>query len=854
MRLERLRTLHRIDPLGIDQTPEFSWNIAGTVPDTMQRSYRLTVDDGERIVWDSGIVHSEQQSFVEYGGPPLRSRTPYRWSVRVEDNHSGIATASAEFETAFLDDDWVGRWVESTIPRQQADVDWGHGTQPPAVEFLRRFDVRGGFRRARLYATALGAYRPSLNGARIDDRELAPEFSVYRSRLYYQTYDVTTQLRAGGNELSLYVGDGWYFCPATRPLSHELRTMPAILFQLEVHYEDGSVETIASDGTETCRTGPVRSSDLYWGERYDATAAFGDPRPVEVIDLGRGNLVAQPIDPIRPMELLPARTVDTSPDGDVIVDFGQIIAGRIRVRIDAPAGTEVTLEHFEVPTVDGGYFNSTYAGQKDVYVSDGTPREYEPLFTFHGFRYVRVSGLPVVRAEDFTAVLLTTPKERTGFFECSDAGLNRLHENVLWSQRNNMMSIPTDCPTREKAGFTGDIQIYTPAAFVNEDVTSFLTAWLRNLAAEQHDHGVVPMTVPFTTPYERLSLSMSEQYGTEGVTGIAGWSDAAVIVPWEMYRATGNTMVLRESFSSMSSWCDTIIATARAERGPCDLPEELDRYLWNTGFHFGEWLIPSREQKGGDFETTKESAAYVAPFFGYRSVRLLADIAGILGLGDERDRYAAHAEAMKDAIQRVFMTGDELPTKLMGGYVLAFAFDLVPAERWQAYAARLVELIEANDGLLDTGFLATPYLLDVLVRIGRADIAIDLLWERRQPSWLYQVDMGATAIWENWKAIAPDGTPGVSSFDHYAFGCVDDWICREVAGIKMGAPGYKHAVIAPRADTRLTWCSRSLLTEFGELAVRWTQDELEVVVPCNTTATVHWRGERHEVGSGSHRF
>ncbi|MQY30948.1 alpha-L-rhamnosidase [Nocardia aurantia] len=854
MRLENLRTAHRTDPVGIDRNPEFSWQMVSAVPGTMQVSYRIVVDDGECTVWDSGVVPGERQSFAEYGGSPLRSATAYRWRVHVVDNHGRAATAAAGFETAFLGDDWTGRWVESTIARPAAESDWGHGTQPPAVEFRRSFVMRPGIRRARLYATALGVYRPTLNGARLDDRELAPEFSVYRHRLYYQTYDVSAQLRTGDNELSLYVGDGWYFCPATRPLGYQSRTMPAVLYQLEIRYEDGSVQTVGSDGSETCRTGPVRSSDLFWGERYDATAAFGEAHPVRVIDLGYGNLVAQPLDPIRPARLLPARSVYTAPGGDVIVDFGQIIAGRVRARLDVTAGTEVTLEHFEATTADGGYFNSTYAGQKDVYVSDGTSREYEPLFTFHGFRYIRVSGPAAVRPEDFTAVLLTTPKQRTGSFECSDPALNRLHENVLWSQRNNMMSIPTDCPTREKAGFTGDIQLYTPAAFANEDMTSFLTAWLRNLAVEQREDGVVPITVPFTAPYERLARTMSEKFGTAGVTGVAGWSDAAVIVPWEMYRATGDTGILRETFASMVAWCDAIIRTARDERGPGALPEEFDRHLWNTGFHFGEWLIPSQRQRGGDFEISALSAAYVAPFFGYRSVSLLAEIAAILGRDPEREHYATEAAAMRDAIHRVFMTGDELPTTLMGGYVLAFAFDLVPPERREQYAAKVVELIEANDGLLDTGFLTTPHLLDVLVRIGRADLALDLLWEHRMPSWLYQVDQGATAIWENWDAVAPDGTPGISSFDHYAFGCVDDWICREIAGIQAGAPGYKHVIIAPRVDARLEWCSRSLRTEFGEISVRWTRDELEVLVPCNTSATVHWGGQRHEVGSGCHRF
>lgn len=853
MDLAHLRTLGRVDPLGIDQTPEFSWMLRSDVCDTVQASYRIVVAAGAVNVWDSGVVASDAQSFIAYAGAPLCSRTQYRWTVTVIDNHGHTASASAGFETALFVDGWRAQWAESTIPRPETDG-WGHDTQPPAVEFLRHFRLDGSVGRARLYATALGVYRLTVNGARPDDRELAPEFSVYRSRLYVQTYDVTEMLRVGGNELSMYVGDGWYHCPITRPLSHPQRDMPAVLFQLEVEYLDGSTEVILSDDEVTCRTGPVRSSDLYWGERYDATALPSPAQPTALADLGYENLVAQPIEPIRAVAVLPAVSLHVAPSGDKIIDFGQIVAGRVRVRIDAPRGTEVVLEHFETRTPDGEYFNGTLAGQKDVYVSDGRPRVYEPMFTFHGFRYLRVTGIDEIDLAAFEAIVLSTPKESAGTFDSSDERLNRLHENVVWSQRNNTMSIPTDCPTREKAGFTGDIQLYTPTAYANEDVTSFLESWLRNLEADQLPDGVVPMVVPFTKLYESLSLSTSEQFGTNGVTGIAGWSDAAVIVPWEMYQATGGLKILERSYASMKAWCDSVITTARSGRGPTDIPVELDRHLWNTGFHFGEWLIPSQHQKGGDWENTKSSAFYVAPFYGYRSLSLFAQIAEILGHDEDHKHYAGEAQATKAAIQQVFMSGDELPTPLMGAYVLAFAFGLVPDERRDAYAAGLVSILEANEGLLDTGFVATPYLLDVLVEIGRPDLAVGLLWEDRMPSWLYQVDQGATAIWENWDAITPDGTPTTSSLDHYAFGAVDDWITREIAGIQAAAPGYKRILIAPRTEVPLTFCARTLLTPHGEIAVRWTTETLDVTIPPNTSARVQWRGAVHSIGSGTYHF
>ena len=852
MKITNLKTLHRKNPLGIDQNPYFSWIMECMERNTMQSSYQIIVSDLDEIMWDSGVVESQQQSFIEYSGEPLQSCKQYQWEVSVRDNKGNITKAEAFFETAFLGaGGWKAKWIESTIPRKINK--WEYGLQPPAVLFSKNFVVEGKVCRARLYASSYGIYRVHINDIRPDDREFAPEHTVYRSILYYQTYDVTELLKRGENQLSMYVGDGWYLCPQTAPIMEEFHNIPAVLFQLELMFEDGRKETIMSDGNEKCCTGSVEFSDLFLGEKQDANIPFGEKQSVKVVDYGYQNLYSQPMSPIYPIKLLPAIQIYTSPAGETIVDFGQVISGRSRIRIDAPKGREIIFEYFEVPDENGNYFNSMYVPQKDIYISDGNPCEYEVLFTFHGFRYIRVTGLDKVTKEDFTAIVLTTEKENTGTFSCSDERLNRLYQNIRWSQTNNMMSIPTDCPTREKAGFTGDIQIYVKTALINENVTPFLTSWLQNLAADQMEDGVIPMTIPFTRLYERLSNKVAADFGDTKVTGIAGWSDAAVIVPYIMYQVTGNTLILKENYNTMKRWCDYIIRTAHKKRGNNNLHEDIDRYLWNTGFHFGEWLIPSQPLPVNGFDICKISASYVAPFFGYYSVRTMGEIASILE-NEDADYYFDMAEKIKQAIQKGIIKDGKMPVELMGAYVLAIAFDLIPEESKQFFEENLVLLLDQNGYRLDTGFLATPYLLDSLVKIGRRDLAEKLLWQDSQPSWLNEVDHGATTIWEHWGAISPEGKPERVSFDHYAFGCVDDWIFRNIVGINIGRPGFKHIIINPQSTGHLEWCKRTYLSEFGEISVFWTKDVLEVTIPCNTTATIIWKGKTHEVGSGKYIF
>lgn len=852
--LYRLRTDHREDPVGIDAAPEFSWMLQSSIRDTEQTAYRLKVFADGAPVWDSGRQESAQNSFVPYGGPSLSSRTLYIWQVEVWDNHGHSACARASFETAFLArSDWAARWIEAAFERPAYPQDrfW---PLSPAVCFEKSFSVYGELRRARLYATAHGVYRAELNGLRPDEREFAPEHTVYDRILYYQTYPVEHCLRQGENLLRFTVADGWYHGVMTRQEIRGYTGLPALLFQLEIEYADGRRQTVCSRGGERCRENRIRWADLFLGEKQELTLPEPEAHAARQAAFALDDLRAQPTDPVRPLALLPAAEVYTSPRGEHIVDFGQLLCGRARVWIDAPSGTEIIFDYFEIPDRAGNYRNTMFAPQRDILVTDGTPRLYEAAFTFHGFRYLRVTGLPSLRREDFTAVALSSAKESVGSFACSDARLNRLYENIRWSQANNTLSIPTDCPSREKAGFTGDIQIYAPTALGNEQMTPFLSGWLRNLEAAQAENGAVPITVPETAPYLRLMKTNAEDFGDAWPVGVAGWSDAAVLVPWAMYRATGNARILDRQFESMRRWCGYIERASAARRGRPDLPEDEDRLLWNTGFHFGEWLIPSEEKNRTHREACEGSAWYTAPIFGYASLHTMAQVCRVLGKPEEA-HYSEQAKRVKLAVQRALIRDGKLLSGSMGAYVLMLAFDLVPPELTSVFTDRLCALIRENGDRLDTGFLATPYLLDVLSRNGRGDVAAALLMQTSCPSWLYEVEQGATAVWESWDALRPGEEPDVTSYDHYAFGCVDAWIMAHVAGIRALTPGYGKVEIRPEPELfPLRFCKRSLLTEHGELSVAWDERELRVTVPCGVRAEIYWKDNRAEVGSGEYCF
>ncbi len=829
LRLYDLKVNERFAPMGIAAPEYFAWRLESDHTHVVQIAYRIEIPG----LWDSGRVESRQQAYVPYEGIQITASGIYLWRVTVWDNQGETAIAESTFESACVD--WQAQWVSCSFTREPG-ITGIFGASYPAVMFKRRVELRDvPIQSARLYATAIGVYRAEINGRRLDDRELAPEFTTYDKIQYVQTYDVTAQLHSGKNTLTMLTADGWYFNAQLCPILEMRHPEPAVLYQLEVTYTDGGMSRFFSDGSETACTGAIQYADLFIGEKEDLRIPYNQEQPVRLCDYGYEQLVPQPSEPIVPVMTLPAVQVLTTPKGETVVDFGQIISGRARIHLHVPAGTEVQFAYFEVLDADGNYLNTMFAPQTDIIVSAGKPVDYEAKFTFHGFRYIKVTGIPEVRSEDFTAVVLSTKKESTGDFTCSEPQLNRLYQNIRWSQRNNMMCVPSDCPTREKAGWTGDLLIYAPTALLNENVTPLLTAWLRNVRADMSENGVVRIVSPFERLYDVLLKKQCAVWGDGEQNNVAGWSDAIVWVPWAMYQATGNKAILEENFQAMASYCQNLIRAA-----------EKESWLPTAGFHFGEWLIPS-EPTADEFAHCRNTVPYIVPFFTYETLRKMAAICKTLDNDDAP--YVNAAEQVKQAI----FQQPAHPEK-MGAYVLAFAFDLVPEGKRQAYRKKLAHMIHENNDCLDTGFLATPFLLDVLCDIGESTLAQALLWQNERPSWLYEVEHGATAIWEAWDADDAQRGGRFVSFDHYAFGCVDDFICRRLCGIQADAQGYAHVTIAPMADPHITTFSRTLMIPAGRIRITQQENALTVELPANVTAIVHWHGQQHAIGSGRYTF
>lgn len=870
MEVKEVMVLHEKAPLGIDRNPYFSWKITSHKKDVIQTAYRICVSDSSgKMVWNSSIVETDQDSYIPYRGERLISREAYSVKITVWDNTGESVETFSKFETGmFRSGDWKAKWVSPNQEKKRSQA--GFGNQAPATLFRNSWKMEERPIKARVYSTCHGLYRLYINGIDCTAGLMAPEHTMYEKYLCYQTADVIDLLKEGKNTIAMYVADGWMLGAQSHANIPDMDENHCALYQLELYFADGSVQCIYTD-EQTCWTdGPVRSSDLFAGELYDANKSIGFWNPCICKNFGYDNLRAQFGGTVERVAEIPAKKLLVTPKGEQVLDFGQVMAGRVRMKIHAAKGSKIILEHCEVLDKDGNFFNNISGqkgvgdgvDQKDVYISSGKEELYEPIFTFHGFRYVRVTGIGNVDPKDFIAVVLSSEKKNLCSFICSDEKINRLYENTRWSQRSNMLSIPTDCPQREKAGWTGDIQIYARTALQNADLSAFLSRWLENLACEQDEEGKVPIVVPYDGPYPNLGTYLNQMFQSSGKLTSAGWSDAVVLVPYQMYLITGNKLILQEQYTSMKKWCDYVIRTAKENiNSTYEIPEETQKYLWNSGFHWGEWLIPSFEMKEDGKQHSMETGnAYIAPFFGFFTISHMQEIAGILEQKEDEAYYKEIAEKMKQAIaDGILFRGGKPALEQMGGYVLALYFDLVPESRRKDFSDKLVSMIKENDGCLDTGFLATPYILDTCCLIGRDDLAYQLLWQEKCPSWMYEIENGATTIWESWFSYR-DGNPLYTSMNHYAFGCVDDWIFRKIGGIRPDKPGFKHMTIRPEPDERLTSAMLQMDTVHGTVSCQWKKEvkgrfSMKVEIPCNTTASVILPDQsRHEIGSGTYEY
>ncbi|MFD4694388.1 alpha-L-rhamnosidase [Streptomyces sp. NPDC058463] len=742
--------------------------------------------------------------------------------------------------------DWgSGTYDDSAWPAAKVLAPWGSGpwgrvqvAHSPATQLRKEFRLgRKRVARARLYSTALGLYEVFLNGKRVGEDRLAPGWTDYDKRVQYQTYDVTGLLAAGGNALGVTLAPGWYAGNIAWFGPHQYGDQPAVLAQLEVTFTDGSTERVVSGTDWLAATGPVTGADLMAGEEYDArletdgwTRAGFDASgwlAADQVDDVTAALVAEVDGACRVERELTAREVTEPEPGVFVFDLGQNMVGTPRLTVSGPAGTTVRLRHAEVLNPDGTIYttNLRTARATDTYtLKGGGPETYEPRFTFHGFRYVEVTGYPGRPGPDaVVGRVIHTSAPFTMDFSTDVPMLNQLHSNITWGQRGNFLSIPTDTPARdERLGWTGDINVFAPTAAYTMESARFLTKWLYDLRDDQVADGAFPNVAP----------------DLPGVgSGAAGWGDAGVTVPWALYQAYGDVRVLEQSWSSMLKWLEYLEAHSTGLLRPAD--------------GYGDWL-------NIEDETPKDviGTAYFA-----HSADLVARTAE--ALGKDPAPYRSLFGRVRDAFRAAYVTaGGRVKGDTQTAYVLALSMDLLTEGDRGPAADRLVALIEAKDWHLSTGFLGTPRLLPALTDTGHTDVAYRLLTQRTFPSWGYQIDRGATTMWERWDSIRPDGSfqdAGMNSFNHYAYGSVGEWMYANIAGIAPGSPGFRKVLVRPRPGGGVTQAEGRFDSLYGPVTTRWKADTdgfaLRVVLPANTTAEV-WvpGGDERSAGQGSAKF
>ena len=864
MQITRLRCEYLENPLGLEVAhPRLFWQMQSDREGARQVAYRITTDNG----WDSGRVESDQSTHIEYDGPTLTSRQRVNWSVEVEDESGALTRSEPAFwEMGLLQEsDWQSEFIGGDL------VGGPHNPMP--APFLRRpFEVAQPIKSARLYATALGVYECEINGQKVGDAVFAPGWTDYNVRLDYQTYDVTALLSEGENALGAVVGDGWYCGHIGWRQRQNYGQKPAFCGQLEIEFEDGSRQTIVSDDNWQFAYGPILSSDLLIGENFDARLIMdGWSAPqfkagecwraaiiTEKPDMELSASLAPPI--VKTEEIQPIATHIQGKS--VIFDMGQNMVGRIHIKVRGERGQTLRFRFAEILqggplATSGPIYTANLRGgaaeQTNFYTLRGEDEEvWEPRFTFHGFRYVEVTGLTEEQLTDefLTGVVLHSQAAPTGDFECSDALVNQLQKNIDWGWRGNSLDVPTDCPQRdERLGWTGDAQVFIPTSCFLRDVPAFWTKWARDVADAQHTDGSVPCVVPLPGTREAVVDERGSEKGPWHDGGPA-WADAALICPWTLYRRYGDTRILSENYAVFQNYLSYLENTARDNMRCTE-----DANYWRG---FGDWLAldGSGLTVGG---TPKE---LIGTAFYAHSADLMSRIAGVLGRDEDERKYRELFESVAQTFCERFVTpAARLSPPYQTPYVLALHFNLLPEALRADAVKELVGEIKHRGGKLSTGFVGTSYLPFVLSENGANETAYELLLQHDWPSYLYAVTQGATTIWERWDGWTQKNgfqDAGMNSFNHYAYGAIGDWMVQVVAGIRPGAAGFQKFVLQPCPGAGLTSAKAHYDSLYGRIESSWVTEDGELTwdfsVPANTTAQVILpNGEEFEAEPGTHQ-
>ncbi|RXZ72553.1 alpha-L-rhamnosidase [Agromyces albus] len=836
-------------------TPRLSWRLPAGWSSGDEFELEARIDDSRQAT-----VEVQGHRLIEWPWRPLRSTERVQW--RVIGRAEPVAGWSPwhAFEAGLFDDDWSARWIspveqEGLVPATR-----------PAYRLRGTFTAEGTVTRARVYATALGVYEAFVNEVRAGTAELSPGATSYDRTVYAQASDVRSAIRQGENTVDMVLSDGWYRgqVGAFREPAGWGSVLGARL-ELHLDYADGTNQVVRTDVTWTSSVGPITRADLMDGQTTDLTAAYDSERPVLVDAVEAPPVGWSPAPPVRRVAELPAVSLTRSPGGAWIADFGQNASGWLRLADLGPAGTRTVIDYGEHLDPHGDLTLTHLDGfnpqrprvpfrQRDEVVSSGGDQVFEPRHTVHGFRYARIDrGDVPLDPASLSMQVVHTDFAPAGAFESSNDDLNRLHEVARWSFLGNAVDVPTDCPTRERLGWTGDYQVFAPTAARLYDISGFSRKWLQSVRDDQLPDGRI---ANFSPDGRRSKVDLASQ--TAMMTGSAGWGDAIVAVPWLLYETYGDTRALAENWDAMVRWVEWAAGIARSARHPSRVeqsaePAPHEQYLWDGSFHWGEWLEPKQRADDGSLIDPVQSnpmawfmadKGEVATAYLYRSTSTLAEIARVLGRPDDATRYLELAAHVREAWRTEYLDDHGRTTSdTQAGYVRALSFGLIPDDLRPASAARLVELIRAAGMHLGTGFLSTADLLPVLADHGYADVAYDVLLQRTSPSWLGMLDRGATTIWEDWDGVDADGTAH-ESLNHYSKGAVIRFLHTHTLGLRQepDSIAWESFVVAPVLGASLTWASGTFESPQGTIAASWRLDDAEleitVDVPPGSTARV----------------
>ena len=826
MKIVNLRVNHIENPLGYcDELLTFTWTVEEAIS-KYQKEAKIEISKDpffHTLLWESEGEISQTGTTIDFTTEPA---TRYYYRITVVGETMERATSEvAWFESGLKEKGFDAKWIEPSENKEIHPI------------LFQTFELKEEIKSARAYVCGLGLYELSINDHKSGEEYLLPGYYDYNQWMQYQTFDITDSLCVGKNTVSVCLGDGWYkgrfgYMDGLKEFYGNTRKL---ICQLVIEQMDGSTATILSDESWKWVDSSILSSSIYDGETIDARKSvnYKEALPVQVCDVQDVKLQERLSPAITITERKKPEKLILTPSGEKVLDFGQIMTGWVEFKCQETSGSEIILQFGEVLQQDCFYNENLRSALQEFHlIANGERISVRPHFTFYGFRYVKVSGIEEISLSDFEACVIHSDLKRIGTITTSNSKVNQLIENVVWGQRGNFLDVPTDCPQRdERLGWTGDAQVFAKTASFNMYTPAFFHKYLYDMLLEQKElEGSVPHVVP-----DILNLTMKRKGEPETFHGSCAWGDVAVVIPWELYCYYGDKELLKTHYENMTLWVDYIKSQ---DEQHCD-----GRHLWTCGFHYADWL--ALDNPDTDTPYGKTDPYYVASAYYYFSALLTAKAAKVLDLTEDYCKYTTLASEVKEAFLSEYFKVGELSQKTQTAHVLSLYMGLYPEGKRGEVVSALRRLLEENQMHLSTGFVGTPYLCPVLTEAGLSKDAYTLLLNEEFPGWLYEVNLGATTVWERWNSILLDGSisdTGMNSLNHYAYGSIAEWMYRYMCGLNPceEEPGFLKAIIKPYTDERFTFVKLSYESAAGLYQIHWTREETKVIyditVPFNATA------------------